>query len=560
MSGINLSEWALKHRSFTVFIMIAVTLAGLTSYLRLGRAEDPPFTFRTMIVQASWPGATMDDMLQQVTERIERKLQETRGLDFLRSYTKPGLTTIFVNLKGSTKAAEVPDIWYQVRKNVGDIRHTLPAGVIGPGFNDDFGDTFGLIYGFTADNGFTHRELRDYVEDIRSRLLQVPDVSKIDVLGAQDEQIYVEFSTQQLAGLGIDRAALIAALQAQNSVSPAGSLETGNEKLVLRVSGSFRSEKDILDANFFSNGRLIRLRDIAEVPRAYSDPPQPMFRVNGKAAIGLAIAMRDGGDIIALGRNVKKAIDESVADLPLGIDATLVSDQPVVVKTAINEFTELLWQAIAIIMAVSIISLGFRPGAVVALSIPLTMAIIFPIMEWLGIDLQRISLGALIIALGLLVDDAMTTVDVMTSRLAAGDSKEQSATFAYKTLAFPMLTGSFVTAAGFVPIGFAQSAAGEYTFSIFAVVSIALIVSWFVAVLFAPLLGVWLLKKPDTAAPQKESVVLRIFRTILVRRDAKALADHRADVSILLPLLFWRCPMCRGSFFRHPTVRNSSSI
>ena len=516
MSGINLSEWALKHRSFTVFIMIAVTLAGLTSYLRLGRAEDPPFTFRTMIVQASWPGATIDDMLQQVTERIERKLQETHGLDYLRSYTSPGLTTIFVNLKGSTKAAEVPDIWYQVRKNVGDIRHTLPAGVIGPGFNDDFGDTFGLIYGFTADNGFTHRELRDYVEDIRSRLLQVPDVSKIDVLGAQDEQIYVEFSAQQLAGLGIDRAALIAALQAQNSVSPAGSLETGNEKLVLRVSGSFRSEKDILDANFFSNGRLIRLRDIAEVPRAYSDPPQPMFRVNGKAAIGLAIAMRDGGDIIALGRNVKKAIDESVADLPLGIDATLVSDQPVVVKTAINEFTELLWQAIAIIMAVSIISLGFRPGAVVALSIPLTMAIIFPIMEWLGIDLQRISLGALIIALGLLVDDAMTTVDVMTSRLAAGDSKEQSATFAYKTLAFPMLTGSFVTAAGFVPIGFAQSAAGEYTFSIFAVVSIALIVSWFVAVLFAPLLGVWLLKKPDTAAPTKESAVLRIFQTILI--------------------------------------------
>ena len=548
MSGINLSEWALKHRSFTVFIMIAVTLAGLTSYLQLGRAEDPPFTFRTMIVQASWPGATMDDMLQQVTERIERKLQETRGLDFLRSYTKPGLTTIFVNLKGSTKAAEVPDIWYQVRKNVGDIRHTLPAGVIGPGFNDDFGDTFGLIYGFTADNGFTHRELRDYVEDIRSRLLQVPDVSKIDVLGAQDEQIYVEFSAQQLAGLGIDRAALIAALQAQNSVSPAGSLETGNEKLVLRVSGSFRSEKDILDANFFSNGRLIRLRDIAEVPRAYSDPPQPMFRVNGKAAIGLAIAMRDGGDIIALGRNVKKAIDESVADLPLGIDATLVSDQPVVVKTAINEFTKSLWQAIAIIMAVSIISLGFRPGAVVALSIPLTMAIIFPIMEWLGIDLQRISLGALIIALGLLVDDAMTTVDVMTSRLAAGDSKEQSATFAYKTLAFPMLTGSFVTAAGFVPIGFAQSAAGEYTFSIFAVVSIALIVSWFVAVLFAPLLGVWLLKKPDTAAPTKESRGTAYFSDDPNWRDAKALADNRADVSIFC-LFSSRASLCAAAVF-----------
>ncbi len=419
MSGLNLSDWALKHRSFIVFLMIAATVGGLLSYFRLGRAEDPPFTFRTMIVQAVWPGATMDETLKQVTERIERKLQETRGLDFLRSYTKPGVATIFVNLKGSTKAAEVPDIWYQVRKNVGDIRHTLPAGVVGPFFNDDFGDTFGLIYGFTAD-GFTHRELRDYVEDIRSRLLQVPDVSKIELIGAQDEQIFVEFSTEQLAGLGIDRAALIAALRAQNAVSPAGALQTGDETLSLRVSGAFSSEGDILDVNFPSNGRLIRLRDIAQVRRAYSDPPQPMFRVNGKPAIGLAIAMRDGGDILALGGNVKKAIDGSIANLPLGIDATLVSDQPVVVKTAIGEFMESLWQAIAIIMAVSIISLGLRPGSVVALTIPLTIAIVFPIMESMNIDLQRISLGALIISLSLLVDSAMTTIDVMTTRLVAG--------------------------------------------------------------------------------------------------------------------------------------------
>ncbi len=515
MSSLNLSEWALKHRSFVVFMMIAVTIGGLASYFALGRSEDPAFTFRTMIVQASWPGATLDDTLLQITERIERKLQETKGLDYLRSYTKPGVATIFVNLKGSTSAAEVPIIWDQVRKNVGDIRHTLPAGVVGPGFNDDFGDTFGLIYGFTAD-GFNHRELLDYVEGVRSRLLQVPDVSKIEIIGAQDEQIFVEFSTQQLAGLGIDRAAMIAALQAQNAVSPAGALQTGDEKLLLRVSGAFRSEKDILDVNFLSNGRMIRLRDIAEVRRAFSDPPQPMFRVNGKPAIGLAIAMRDGGDILALGRNITKAINESIANLPIGIDATLVSDQPVVVNTAIHEFMTSLWQAIAIIMAVSVVSLGFRPGAVVALSIPLTMAIIFPIMEFLGIDLQRISLGALIIALGLLVDDAMTTVDVMTSRLAHGDNKEEAATFAYKTLAFPMLTGSFVTAAGFVPIGFARSAAGEYTFSIFAVVTIALIVSWFVAVLFAPLLGVVLLKKPPAGTTEQQGAVVRIFRRILI--------------------------------------------
>jgi multidrug efflux pump subunit AcrB len=515
MIGPNLSDWALKHRSFVIFTMIAIVVAGLSSYYRLGRSEDPAFTFRTMIVQAAWPGATLDDTLTQVTERLERKLQETRGLDFLRSYTSPGLTTIFVNLKGSTSAREVPDIWYQVRKNIGDIRRTLPEGMVGPGFNDDFGDTYGLIYAFTTD-GFSHRELRDYVEDMRSKLLLVKDVSKIEILGAQDEQIYVEFSTSQLAGLGIDRAALVDALQAQNAVIPAGSLQTGDEKLSIRVTGAFKSENDLLDVNFSSSGRLIRLRDIADVRRSLSDPPQPLFRVNGKPAIGLAIAMRDGGDILALGNNVRKAIDSAMADLPLGIDVTLVSDQPVVVKNAIGEFMKSLWQAIAIIMACSIVSLGFRPGAVVALSIPLTVAIIFPIMEFIGIDLQRISLGALIIALGLLVDDAMTTVDVMTSRMAAGDSKEKAATFAYDTLAFPMLTGSFVTAAGFVPIGFARSSAGEYTFSIFAVVTIALIVSWFVAVLFAPLLGVWLLKSPEQRKDEKPSRIMSGFRALLL--------------------------------------------
>ena len=515
MIGPNLSDWALKHRSFVVFAMIAIVIAGLSSYYRLGRNEDPAFTFRTMVVQAAWPGATLDDTLTQVTERLERKLQETKNLDFLRSYTSPGLTTIFVNLKGLTSSREVPDIWYQVRKNVSDIRRTLPQGVVGPGFNDDFGDTFGLIYAFTAD-GFSHRELRDYVEDMRSQLLQVQDVSKIEMLGAQDEQIYLEFSTSQLAGLGIDRNALIAALQAQNAVMPAGSIQTTDEKIRIRVTGAFGSETDLLNFNFPSNGRLIRLRDIAEMRRSLSDPPQPLFRVNGKPAIGLAIAMKDGGDILALGQNVRKAIDSGMANVPLGVDVTLVSNQPEVVKHAIGEFMTSLWQAIAIIMACSIVSLGFRPGAVVALSIPLTVAIIFPIMEFARIDLQRISLGALIIALGLLVDDAMTTVDVMTSRMAAGDSKEKAATFAYDTLAFPMLTGSFVTAAGFVPIGFARSSAGEYTFSIFAVVSIALIVSWFVAVLFAPLLGIWFLKVPEKKQNDRPSRIMTGFRSLLV--------------------------------------------
>jgi multidrug efflux pump subunit AcrB len=426
----NLSEWALGHRSFVVYCMLAVMAAGVLSYYRLGRNEDPAFTFRTMVVQAAWPGATLNDTLDQVTERIERKLKETPSLDFLRSYTSAGITTIFVNLKGSTAPKDVPDIWYQVRKSVGDIRHTLPAGVVGPGFNDEFGDTFGIIYGFTAD-GFTHRELRDYVESARGRLLRVADVSKIEVLGAQDERLIIEFSTEKLAGLGIDRASLIAALRAQNAVSPAGTVQTGDEKLALRVSGAFESEVDILAINIASNGRLIRLGDIADVIRAYADPPQPMFRVNGKPAIGLAIAMRDGGDILALGRNIQRTMGEITADLPLGIEPTLVADQSSVVRSAIGEFMTSLWQAIAIIMAVSVISLGVRAGAIVALSIPLTLAVVFPVMEFVSIDLQRISLGALIIALTLLVDDAMSTIDAMTMRLAQGDEKVPAATFAY---------------------------------------------------------------------------------------------------------------------------------
>jgi len=510
----NLSEWALKHRSFVVYWMLVAMIVGAMSYLRLGRNEDPAFTFRTMVVQASWPGATLKDTIDQVTERIERTLKETPHLDFLRSFTRAGATTIFVNLKGSTPAREVPDVWYHVRKSVGDIRHTLPNGIVGPNFNDEFGDTFGIIYGFTAD-GFTHRELRDYVENVRTRLLQVPDVAKIEILGAQDEQIIIEFSTEKLAGLGIDRAALIAALQAQNAVRPTGTLETGDESITLRVSGAFESELDILAINIASNGRLLRLGDIADVRRIFVDPPQPMFRVNGKPAIGLAIAMREGGDILALGRNIQRTMAEITANLPIGITPTLVADQSSVVKSAIGEFMESLWQAIAIIMAVSVVSLGVRAGAIVALSIPLTLAVVFPVMQLVNIDLQRISLGALIIALTLLVDDAMSTIDAMTMRLALGDDKQEAATFAYKTLAFPMLTGSFVTMAGFVPIGFAKSAAGEYTFSIFAVVSIAVLASWLVAVIFIPLLGVALLAKPKGAQASEPSLVARGFRSVL---------------------------------------------
>ncbi|QIB33654.1 efflux RND transporter permease subunit [Ancylobacter pratisalsi] len=510
----NLSQWAIRERSLVIFFMIVAIVAGLFSYARLGRSEDPSFIIKTMVVQAAWPGASVEDMLEQVTERIERRLQETPKLDFIRSYTRPGVTTIFVNLEGATTASEVPDLWYHVRKSVSDMRHTLPAGVIGPGFNDEFGDTFGLIYGFTAD-GFTHRELRDYVEEVRSKLLHVPDVSKIEILGAQDERIFVEFSMQELASLGINRSALIAALQAQNVVQPAGTIQTGDEKLAIQVSGAFGSEDDIRDINFAVDGRMLRLADIATVRRGFADPPQPLFRTNGEPAIGLAIAMREGGDILTLGRNIDTAMAEITADMPIGIEPHLVADQAVTVKGSIAEFMESLWQAVAIILAISFLSLGVRPGLIVALAIPLTLAIVFAVMQLVGIDMQRISLGALIIALALMVDDAMTTTDATLNRLALGEPKEVAGIYAFKTYAVAMLAGTLVTIAGFVPIGFARSSAGEYTFSLFAVVSIALLVSWVVAVVFAPLLGLAILKPPKPGSAKGPGAVERAYRRML---------------------------------------------
>ena len=513
MKQLNLSEWALNHRSLIAYFMIVAVAAGVLAYFRLGRSEDPSFIIKTMVVKAVWPGAAVEDTLNQITERLERTLEETPKLDYLRSYTTAGATTIFVNLKGDTTAKEVPDIWYHVRKSVGDIKHTLPAGTLGPFFNDEFGDTFGIIYGFTAD-GFTRRELRDNVEDIRSQLLNVPDVSKVEILGAQDEQIFIEFSMADLAALGFDRSALIAALQAQNIVRPAGIIQTGKESVAVRVSGAFRSEQDIAAVNFAIGGRTIRLSDIARVHRGYADPPQPQFRVDGKPALGLAIAMREGGDILTLGDNIKGAMAKITGNLPVGINPVVVADQAVTVDRSIAEFTSSLWQAVAIILVVSFISLGIRPGLVVAFAIPLTLAIVFSLMELAAIDMQRISLGALIIALALLVDDAMTTTDAVLRRLVAGDGIVAASTYAFRKYAFAMLAGTLVTIAGFVPVGFAASSAGEYTFSLFAVVAIALLVSWFVAVVFTPLLSVLILKPPKSTE-QREGRLLRAYRGVL---------------------------------------------
>jgi multidrug efflux pump subunit AcrB len=516
MGAFNLSDWAIRHRSLVWFFLIVIVAAGVLSYTRLGRNEDPAFTIKTMVVQAAWPGASIDETLAQITDRIEKKLQETPYLDFIRSYTVAGQTTVFVNLKGSTPAREVANVWYQVRKKIGDIRGSFPQGIVGPGFNDEFGDTYGIIYAFTAE-GFTQRDLRDRVEAVRSTLLQVEDVSKIDIFGTQDERIYIEFSVQHMAGLGIDRQALVRALQAQNAIAPAGVVQTADEKIMVRVSGAFQSEEDLRKVNFVAGGRLFRLSDIATVTRAYADPPQPMFRINGQSAIGIAIAMRDGGDILSLGKNIEAAMAKLTAELPVGIEPRLVAEQPAVVNEAVHEFMKALWEAIAIVLAVSFISLGMRAGAVVAASIPLVLAMVFVAMEIFRIDLQRVSLGALIIALGLLVDDAMITVETMVTKLEEGWTKARAATFAYTSTAFPMLTGTLVTVAGFVPIGFARSAAGEYTFSLFAVVGIALIASWFVAVIFAPLIGVTILSdKRQHAHAAEPGRVMRVFRRVLV--------------------------------------------
>lgn len=493
-AGFNLSDWALRHKSLVVYFMLVSALAGLYAYQKLGREEDPPFTIKTMVVRTLWPGATTGQTLEQVTDRIEKKLEELPHLDYVKSYTKPGDSLVYVMLLDSTPAHLVPDLWYQVRKKVSDVRVQLPEGIQGPFFDDEFGDTYSVIYAFTSD-GFSPREMRDQLEIVRAELLRAPDVAKVDFIGTQDEKIYLEFSTQQMASLGIDASTLMDSLAAQNAIVPSGTLESGSERISVRVSGSFDSEESLKSINFQSGNRFYRLSDIATVRRGYVDPPQPMFRYNGEPAIGLAISMAGGGDVLALGRSLEQAMAKITGNLPIGIEPHRVSNQPHVVEEQVGEFTKTLWEAIAIVLGVSFLALGWRPGVVVAVAIPLVLAVTFAAMMYFGISLQRISLGALIIALGLLVDDAMIAVEMMISKLEEGADKISAATFAYTSTALPMLTGTLVTIAGFVPVGFAHSGAGEYCFTLFAVVGIALIVSWVVAVLFTPLTGVFIL--PD---------------------------------------------------------------
>jgi multidrug efflux pump subunit AcrB len=492
VSRFNLSDWALDRRSLIWYFMLVFVLAGFFSYLQLGREEDPNFTIKTMVVQASWPGATAEEVTLQVTERIERKLEELESLDFTRSITTAGDTIVFVNLLPTTKPRDVEPTWTRVRNMIADIKGQFPTGVQGPFFNDRFGDVFGNIYAFTAD-GLSLRQLRDQVEFARSQILTVPNVGRVDLIGEQNESIYLEFSTRKTAALGLDLQAITNTLAAQNAVTPSGFVQAGPERIAVRVSGQFTSEESLRAINLRINDRFFPLTDVATIRRGYIDPPTKLFRYKGEPAIGLAIGMKQGANLLEFGAALEKKIERVKSDLPVGVDVYRVSDQPAVVDEAVSGFTRGLFEAVIIVLGISFISLGWRAGLVVAIAIPLVLAITFLVMRTTDISLQRISLGALIIALGLLVDDAMIAVEMMVARLEAGDDRRTAATYVYTSTAFPMLTGTLVTVAGFIPVGLNTSAAGEYTFTLFVVIAVSLVVSWFVAVLFTPLLGVTLL-------------------------------------------------------------------
>ncbi|PSJ56206.1 efflux RND transporter permease subunit [Pseudaminobacter soli (ex Li et al. 2025)] len=514
-SRFNLSDWALEHSSLVWYFMIAFALGGILAYITLGREEDPSFTIKTMVITAQWPGATVEDTARQVTDRIEKKLEELDSLDYVRSQTTPGQTVIYVNLKDTIKSRDVPGVWVKVRNMVNDIKRELPQGVVGPFFNDDFGDVFGNVYAFTAD-GLTQRQLRDYVEDVRAKVLTVPNVGKVNLIGAQDEVIFLEFSTREIAALGISEQDVMKTLQAQNAITPSGVIQAGPERISIRVTGQFTSEESLRGIDLRINDRFFRLSDIATIRRGYVDPPQALFRVNGQPAIGLAIGMKTGANLLEFGKALKEQMDKIIDELPVGVGVHLVADQPIVVEEAVGGFTKALFEAVAIVLVVSFICLGMRAGFVVALSIPLVLAMTFVVMQYFGISLQRISLGALIIALGLLVDDAMIAVEMMVARLEAGDTLRKAATAVYTSTAFPMLTGTLVTVASFIPVGLNSSNAGEYTFTLFVVIAVSLLLSWIVAVLFAPLLGMALLPKTMKKHHNKSSRLRTMFSRVLV--------------------------------------------
>jgi multidrug efflux pump len=518
--GFNLSRWALEHGPLTRYLMLVLMVLGIAAYFQLGQDEDPPFTFRAMVVQSYWPGATAQQVAEQVTDKLEKTLQEVPYADKIRSYSKPGVSQITLELKDSSKPSEVANVWYTVRKKIGDMRGTLPAGVQGPFFNDDFGDVYGVIYSLEGD-GFNYAELKGFADAARLELLRVPDVAKVALFGDQDEKVFVEISQKRLAQLGLDLNQVLAQLSQQNAVESAGAVQTPLDVVQVRVGGQFKAVEQLRAMPIRgSTGNQFRLGDIAEIRQAYVDPPVVKVHHHGKEVIALGVSMTRGGDIISLGKSLQKAFAKIEKDLPAGVTLSKVQDQPRAVATSVGEFVATLMEAVVIVLVVSFVALGLhkrpgaqplwkryyvdmRPGLVVGITIPLVLAVTFLAMNYFGIGLHKISLGSLIIALGLLVDDAIIAVEMMVRKMEEGYDKVRAATFAYEVTAMPMLTGTLITAAGFLPIGIAKSVTGEYTFAIFAVTVIALVLSWLVSVYFVPYLGTVLLKiKPHQFHPE----------------------------------------------------------
>jgi multidrug efflux pump len=530
----NLSRWALEHPALTRYLMIALLILGMASYFQLGQDEDPPFTFRAMVVRAYWPGATAQQVADQVTDRLERALQEVPYADKIRSYSKPGEAQIIFQIKDNSKPGDVPRVWYTVRKKIGDIQGSLPTGVIGPFYNDDFGDVYGVIYALGG-QGFNAAELKQQADRVRQQLLRVPDVAKVEMFGVQDEKVFVEVSQAKLAQMGLDMGSVLAQLSQQNAVASAGTLRTNTDTVQLRVAGQFHTLDDLRAMPIRGPGTTqIRLSDIAQVTRGFVDPPSVKVRHNQEEVLALGVSMASGGDIIALGKELGQAVQSVTDTLPAGMTLSQVQDQPAAVKQSVGEFLKVLIEAVVIVLAVSFLSLGLhkragnnplwrrwtldmRPGLVVGITIPLVLAVTFLAMNYFGIGLHKISLGSLIIALGLLVDDAIIAVEMMVRKMEEGYDKFRAATFAYELTAMPMLTGTLITAAGFLPIGLAKSTTGEYTFAIFAVTVIALLVSWVASVYFVPYLGSLLLREPKAGSAVVHHDSAEMFNTPFYR-------------------------------------------
>jgi len=533
-TSFNLSRWALEHPALTRYLMVALMVLGMASYFQLGQDEDPPFTFRAMVVRTYWPGATAQQVAEQVTDKIERTLQEVPYADKIRSYSKPGESQIIFQLKDSSRPGDVPQVWYTVRKKIADMRGTLPQGVVGPFFNDEFGDVYGVIYALTGD-GFSPAEVKVHADRVRQTLLRVPDVAKVELFGVQDEKVFIEVSQKKIAQMGLDMGAVLAQLGQQNAVESAGTMQSPQDVVQVRVGGQFQQLDDLRAMPIRgASGAQVRLSDIAVVSRGYVDPPSVKVRHQGQEVIGLGVSMAKGGDIIALGEALRTQIKAIEATLPVGLSLSQVQDQPSAVSKSVNEFIKVLIEAVVIVLAVSFLSLGLhkrpgqnplwrrwtldiRPGLVVGITIPLVLAVTFLAMNYFGIGLHKISLGSLIIALGLLVDDAIIAVEMMVRKMEEGYDKFRAATFAYELTAMPMLTGTLITAAGFLPIGMAKSVTGEYTFAIFAVTVIALLVSWVASVYFVPYLGAWLLKPPAHAQAGHSHDSVEMFDTPFYR-------------------------------------------